>query len=210
MKIYNVEQGSDEWFQARLGIPTASEFSCIVTPTGKASTQAEAYINKLLAEILTGKPLESMESNGWMERGKELEADAAQFYELQRDVSTELVGFCTDDERTMGASPDRLVGEDGLLEIKCPAPHTHVQYLLEQEVDRKYYPQVQGQLLVTGRKWVDLLSYHPEMPPVIMRIERDEDYLKFMSGEIASFTRKLLAKKKLLIELGHLEERKED
>lgn len=210
MKIHDVEQGSPEWLACRLGIPTASEFDRIITPTGKPSTQDEAYANRLIAEIMTGKPVDEYEGNSWMVRGRELEAEAVRFYELQRDVETVKVGFVTDDARTMGCSPDRLVGDDGLLEIKCPAPHTHVQYLIEERVDRKYYTQVQGQMLVTDRQWADLMSYHPEMPPVITRIRRDVTYLAFLSELLVAFSAKLQAKKQKLIELGHLELKEEE
>lgn len=206
MLNHNVEQGSAEWRQLRLGIPTASEFDRIITPSGKASTQDEAYANKLLAEIITGSPIDEFEGNSWTDRGKELEADAVAFYELQKNLNTSPVGFVTDDARSMGTSPDRLVGEDGLLEIKCPAPHTHVQYLLNNTIDRKYYPQVQGQLLVTGRKWVDWLSYHPEMPPVIIRVERDGFYLDSMNMLLFAFWKKLKDKRAILTKMGHIAE----
>lgn len=187
MRLLNVEQGSPEWFNARLGIPTASEFCKIITPTGKESTQADGYANRLVAELLIGKPVSDFEGNEWTERGKELEPDAVAFYEMSYGILTHAVGFIMDDEGTMGASPDRLVGEDGLLEIKCPSPQVHVQNMLNKRIDTKYIPQVQGQLLVTGRKWVDWLSYHPEMPPVIIRVERDEKYLEQMAVLMKGF-----------------------
>jgi putative phage-type endonuclease len=195
---HNVEQGTFEWLAVRLGIPTASDFDKIITSTGKASTQTTAYAHKLLAEILTGKPVETFEKTEWMERGVLLESSAVQFYEVKNDVETVKVGFVTDDKRTMGCSPDRLVGDDGLLEIKCPAPHTHVGYMLAGKVDRKYWPQLQGQLLVSGRKWVDWMSYHPEMQPVIVRVERDEEFIKAMHASIQQFNAELA------VELGKL------
>lgn len=209
MQLIDCEQGSIEWLQARIGIPTASGFEKIITPTGKASTQAEAYSEKLLAEYILGYPVETFYGNAHTDRGKELEPQAVKFYEVQKDVDTRPVGFCTDDARTMGASPDRLVGEDGLLEIKCPAPQTHVHYLLTGEIDKGYWPQVQGQLLVTGRKWVDWLSYHPEMPPVIIRVERDEEYLATMEKLLKEFTEKLEKKRLTLINKGYIERKAE-
>lgn len=205
MQHIEVEQGSMDWLQARIGIPTASGFEKIITPTGKPSAQAEAYSEKLLAEYILGYPVETFTGNAHTERGKELEPQAVKFYEVQKDIDTKPVGFCTDDARTMGASPDRLVGDDGLLEIKCPAPQTHVHYLLTGEIDKGYWPQVQGQLLVTGRKWVDWLSYHPEMPPVIIRVERDEEYLATMEKLLKDFTEKLEKKREKLISQGYLE-----
>jgi hypothetical protein len=180
--IHELEQGSPEWFAIRLGKPTASNFDKILTPTGKESTQAEAYENKIVAEILTGKPVDDFEGNSWTERGNELEPSAAAFYAMLNDIDPIKVGFVTDDGMKYGCSPDRLIGDDGLLEIKCPAPHTHVKYMLDRNVDRKYYPQLQGQLFVTGRQWVDIISYHPEMKPVVIRVERDNTFIKDLSS----------------------------
>lgn len=188
MIVHNCEQGSPEWHEVRMGIPTASEFDKLLTPTGKPSASIKGLVYKKLAETFTGKPADGFEGNAHTERGKELEPDAIAFYEMQNGLDTVRVGFVTDDARTMGCSPDCLVGEEGLLEIKCPAPSTHVEYMLNG-LDKGYYPQIQGQLLVTGRKWVDWMSYHPEMPPVIIRVERDNEYLASLSAALATFTR---------------------
>lgn len=204
MIVHDVEQGSPEWLSCRLGIPTASEFDKIITAGGQPSKQAGAYADRLLAEIMVGKPVDPFKGNSWTERGNELEPDAAAFYELQRDVETVRVGFCTDDSRTMGASPDRFVGEDGLLEIKCPATHTHIKTLLDQNLDRDHYPQVQGQLLVTGRKWADIISYHPEMPPLIVRVGRDEAYLSAMRKLLGEFHRDLQTKRGKMVVMGYM------
>lgn len=187
MKIHNVEQGSDEWFKVRSGKPTASCFDKIVTPTGQLSKSAEIYQNEIIAEILVGGPVESWAGNMWTERGNELEQDACEIYELISGNECETIGFVTDDKETMGCSPDRLVGKDGLLEIKCPKPSTHVANLLAGKMDKGYYPQVQGQMLVTGRKWVDSISYHPHIKPVIYRIERDDEYIENLSKAIVAF-----------------------
>lgn len=204
MKIHNVEQGTDEWKALRLGIPTGSSFDKIITSTGKASTQADGYMALLLAEIMTGKPTMTFEKTPWMERGNELEAEAAQFYELQTDLAAVKIGFCTNDDGTIGASPDRLIGDDGLLEIKCPAPHTHVQYLLSGKVDRGYWPQIQGQLFITGRKWCDWMSYNPEMPAVIMRVERDEEFITALDTALKDFLKKLETSRKTLTDRGYI------
>lgn len=194
-------QNSPEWEQARLGIPTASEFHRIVTPTGKRSSQADAYVYQLIAESMTGKAQERF-SGGWMTRGHELEAEARGFYELQNDCTVDKVGFCLTDDRKVGASPDGFVCEDGLLEIKCCAPHTHVQYLLSRKVDADHYPQIQGQLWVTERKWVDIIAYHPEMTPVIVRVERDEKWLRTLENELKYFLVLLETKRQALLERG--------
>src|SRR5262245_45091449 len=119
MIIHDVVQGSTSWLQLRAGIPTASQFDQIITPSGKPSKSAERYMLTLLAERLMGHPITENVSM-WMKRGSEMEADAVAFYQLQTDSDTVPVGFITNDEGTIGASPDRLVGEEGLLEIKCP------------------------------------------------------------------------------------------
>lgn len=204
MIIHDVEQGSPEWLAARLGIPTASEVDKIITSTGGVSTQAAAYSARLLAEIITGKPVQTFEKTPYMDRGNELEQEAADYYSFQNDIDLIKVGFCTNDEKTFGCSPDRLIGDDGLLEIKCPAPHTHVQYLLKGEVDRGYYPQIQGQLLVTGRKWCDWLSYNPDMPSLIIRVERDTQYIMSMVAALNKFTKNLNEQKETLKQKGYI------
>ena len=203
MQIHNdIEQGSLEWHNLRAGIPTASCFEKILTATGKASTQGEAYANQLLAETMTGGAVESWEGNQWSKRGNELEPDAVLFYEMQMDVATEKVGFVTN--YGVGCSPDRFVGDDGLLEIKCPSPQVHVKYLLKNKMVTEYIPQVQGQLYVTGRKWCDFMAYHPEMPPLIIRVERDEEYITKLSGALGKFLATLEGKRQTMVDLGHL------
>lgn len=204
MKIINCEQGSVEWFDARAFIPTASNFDRIITPTGKESTQVDAYANEILAAKIAGKAVTTFEGNMWTERGNELEPEAAAFYEFTKNIQTEVVGFCTNDAGTYGASPDRLVGEDGLLEIKCPAPHTHVSYMLNGKAEQKYIPQIQGQLLITGRKWCDFISYHPEMPSIIIRIERDDSYINELIKFLDKFDELLNKKELTLKEKGYL------
>ncbi len=204
MKVYDFEQGSEEWLQIRLGKPTASEFDKIITGTGKASTQVNGYINKLLAEVIMGKPAESFKSEA-MERGSQLEQEAADYYEMLNDAVLHKVGFCTDDAGLFGCSPDRLVGDDGLLEIKCPLPHTHVSYLLSGKMDTGYKPQVQGQLMITGRAWCDFMSYHPDMPPLIVRVDRDEDYIESLKNELLDVIKQIQVGKNKLISEGVLD-----
>jgi len=187
MIIHNVTQGTTEWLAVRAGIPTASCFDRIITPKGKPSTQAEKYMHKLLAERIMGHPVIEF-AGPWAERGKELEADAALYYEGVREIELARVGFVTNNAGTVGASPDRFVGNEGILELKVPAEHTHVAYLLTRAVDAEYWPQVQGQLWVTGRTWLDIMSYHPEMPPAIVRVDRDEKYIGTLSVAIEEFS----------------------
>ncbi len=199
MKIFNVQQGTDEWANLRAGIPTASEFSKLLTPTGKVSTQADGYMLDLLAERFMGHPIDDFKSS-WMERGQYLEPEARSFYEFQKDITTERVGFMTNDQRTVGASPDSLVGPEGLLEIKCPSPGVHIGYLLRKPVDSKYYPQIQGQLWISGRKWLDILSYHPEIPPAMVRVDRDEEYIEKLANVVMAFSDELERQHAILLE----------
>lgn len=181
-------QGSPEWIAARCGIPTSSNFSKILTPGGKLSASAEPYICQLIAERILGASLDPYVSD-WMERGKMLEPEAVAYYEMQRDQDTEAVGFAMHDTVMAGCSPDRLVGSDGGLEIKCPSPAVHVGNLLGMA--EKHRCQVQGSLWITGRAWWDLLSFHPEMPPALIRIERDEEYIAALDKAIREFCERL-------------------
>lgn len=185
---HDVVQGTEAWLRLRMGRPTASEFSRIVTPTGKPSSQASDYVNDLLGELMLGRPLDGL-SMPWMERGKRLEEEARRYYELQRDVQLETVGFCTTDDGQIGCSPDAFCGADGIVEIKCPSPGEHVGYLLSdtKTIDKKYMPQLQGQLYVTGREFVDIISYHPELPEAIIRVTRNEEFLKVLHSELQDF-----------------------
>ena len=183
MRVSNFEQGSQEWLQSRLGKPTASNFGKLITPTGKPSASAESYINELIAQRITGELPEFFKSEA-MERGNELEPHAKASYEFTHDVEVVEVGLCLHDEFECGASPDGLIGEDGGIEIKCPLPHTHVAYLRAGEVPSKYIPQIQGCMWITGRKWWDFMSYHPAMENLIVRVERDDAYIKKLADAV--------------------------
>ena len=194
----NVKQGSEAWDQLRLGIPTASAFHRIMTPkTRKLSSQSEGYMHQLLAEWIFGQPLETFESP-WMERGKALEAEAVRYYEMERDCTAREVGFCLTDDRMVGASPDRLVGDVGLLEIKCPSPAVHVGFMLTRAADQEYLCQLQGQLWVSEREWVDIQSYCPPFPSVVIRVPRDEKFIADLSVCVRSFVDVLLATREKL------------
>jgi hypothetical protein len=187
--ILDVVQGSPEWEQARLGIPTASRFGDIITPkTLKLSKSSAVYRNQLLAEWLLGYPIEWTPQTAWMERGTALEPEARAFYAMEYDVEVQSVGFVLRDDERVGGSPDGLVGDDGGLEIKCPAIQTQIAYLLNPDalVDA-YRCQVQGNAYLTGRAWWDILSYHPELPHVRVRIERDEQFITALDACLAEF-----------------------
>jgi len=167
----DIVQNTPQWHKVRLGIPTASAFDQLITPVeGKPSASAALYENRLVAESITGDPIDDFGGTAWTERGHELEPEAVTYYELIKEMDVKHGAFATNDEATYGASPDCFAGEEGLLEIKCLAPHTHVGILLNPKADRKHYPQLQGQLLVTGRAWVDILFYHPKAAAFISSV----------------------------------------
>lgn len=184
MKILQCEQRSEEWFQCRLGVPSASSFDKIVTTDGKPSKQRQKYLYKLAGEIVSGHSEETYK-NGDMIRGIELEGEARLFYELTQDCVVDQIGFCVTDG--YGCSPDGFIGNDGLLEIKCPSMAVHVEYLLDGSVPTEYFQQTQGQLLVTGRKWLDFMSYYPGIKPLIVRVEPDEKFQKALKAELERF-----------------------
>jgi hypothetical protein len=203
MIIHNCQQGSERWHRLRLGIPTASCFSKIVTPTGKLSKQSDGYMHRLLAEWLFGAPLEDPEStyrSEWMQRGNDLEESAVRAYEFQTGHEAEQIGFITDDAGNLGCSPDRLIGKHGLLEIKVPSWATHVGYMLTNSIEQEYTPQLQGQLLLTERRWVDIVSYCPPFPLVIIRVQRDAAYQTALSDALDQFVAGMLAARDKLIE----------
>ena len=210
MKIHDCEQGSAKWLALRAGIPTASQFNKILTPTGKPSKSAEPYMHALMAERMLGEPLISHVS-WYMERGSVMESEARQYYEFQRDMEVKQVGLITNDAGSAGASPDGLVGEDGSLEIKCPSAEVHVGYLLFKPADRKYYPQIQGQLWISEREWVDVLSYYPGLPHALTRVERDEPYIKLLSAAVLALSDTLEREYTALIErIGNPEDAPEE
>ena len=202
MIILDVEQGSRAWIEARLGIPTASEFSRIVTPGGKLSASRDEYIGTILAEWALGEEDVGFQDE-WTERGKLLEPEARDFYRFHRDADVQPVGFIYRDEaRSVGASPDGVVGEAGLLELKVPKAATHLRWLAVGTIPRQHSIQVQGQLWVSGRAWVDFMSYHPGLPPLIVRAEPDEKLQVAFDEAIPAFIGELMAGREKLREMG--------
>jgi hypothetical protein len=203
MKIIRCEQGTTAWALARMGRPSASQMHRVITPTGKFSSQCDAYAQELLAEQLLGQPLDDATS-GFMQRGTVIERKARAFYELQRDCTVEEVGLVTTDDDRVGYSPDGLVGTDGLVEIKVPAAGNHVGFLLGDAGD-KYKVQIQTGLWVAERAWLDFTSYNPDLPSVIVRFERDEKFIALIAQGVAQFHEYMAEAKEKLQKYGLFE-----
>lgn len=189
MKMLPFKQGTREWRDARLGLPTASCFDKILTPTGQPSKSAGRYLARLAAEWFLGYSLDEAETK-FMERGSEYEAEARRWYEFDTDATVDEAGLCLSDDGAWGASPDGLVGKDGLVELKIPSAEVQMMYILEGPPS-DYFVQCQGQLLVTGREWVDLVLWNPSLPKVRHRYERDADFLGALAKALRTFTLRL-------------------
>lgn len=191
MQILQIEQGSDKWLQARLGKPTASRFGDIITPDkGDKSKTYTTYLYELLGELLAGDKDEVYKSQ-WMDRGNELEAQAREKYEFLKDITIETVGIVFNDDFTIGASPDGLIGKNAGIEIKCPKSSTIVKYMLEDRLPLTYKPQVQGNLWICEREYWDFIAYHPNTNMFINRVYRDEEYIKKMAVYLNEFVDEL-------------------
>lgn len=176
MQVIECRQYDAKWWEVRRGIPTASEFSNILTPSkGELSKQAEAYACRLIADrfdTFYGHTDEYVSAA--MKNGSLMEPEARRYYEFDRDTEVEQVGFVLTDDGRFGCSPDSLVGAEGGLELKSPAPHTHVRYLLDDCLPLEHKCQVHGCMIVTGRDWWDFMSYVPGFPKLLLRVERDD------------------------------------
>jgi putative phage-type endonuclease len=188
MIIHNVEQGTPEWFTARRGKITASRFADVLAK-GKGLTRL-GYMRELAAEIITGES-GGFEGNKWTERGTELEPLARQAYANHSGNTVFPVGFCEHDILSAGASPDGLIEPDGGLEIKCPKPATHIEYLEAGTIPPAYVAQVQGSLWITERSWWDFCSFCPGMRLLCVRVERDEEYISNLEMEVERFESEL-------------------
>jgi len=190
IEIINCEQGSPEWHAARAGIVTASEFATVLAKGrgGGESKTRRTYMLRLLGERLTGEVAESY-SNGHMERGKALEAEARDAYAFLHDADYVQVGFIRNGDA--GASPDGLIGADGMVEIKTKLPHLQLDVLLTDEVPSEHIAQCQGALWIAEREWIDFVSYWPKLPLFVKRIHRDEAYIERLAAAVAEFNAEL-------------------
>lgn len=192
-----MEQRTDEWFNARLGKVTASRISDVMAKTKSGySTIRQNYMAQLICERLTEKPTESY-SNAAMQRGTELEPTAREMYILnQFDVTVKEVGFIPHPIiENAGASPDGLVNDDGLIEIKCPNTWTHLEFMQSLKPKREYILQMQWQMMCTGRKWCDFVSYDDRLPDNLsfrcVRIHYDEALAQEIEAEVIKFLQEL-------------------
>jgi putative phage-type endonuclease len=188
------EQGTDDWFQSRLGKVTASRMSCILAKPKNESNGGvrQSYMNQLIQERLTGKRNAGFQTAS-MQWGSDNEPLARDAYCRFRGVSVEEVGFIDHPSIPWsGASPDGLVGNDGLVEIKCPNTKNHLAVIKSDKIPSRYYYQIMWQLAVTGRKWCDFVTYDPRLDNprriFVKRVLRDTDTIEYIENAVIDFT----------------------
>lgn len=190
MEVFTCDQGTTEWFQVRAGMPTASEFSTVLAKGkgGDDSKTRRTYLYKLAGEIITGEPMESF-TNAHMERGKAMEDEARNLYAFMQDADLTRVGFVKNGAK--GCSPDSLIGDKGMLEIKTKLPHLLIDVLFKDEFPPDHKAQCQGGLWVAEREWIDIAIYWPKLPLFVKRAYRDDGYIATMAGAVAAFNDEL-------------------
>lgn len=187
LEIIDCEQGTPEWLAARAGVVTASEFSAVMAKGrgGSPSETRRKLIYVKAAEIITGQPVQTFQGNAHTQRGHEMEPEVRDLYVATSPEECRQVGFMR--RGRIGCSPDTLVGDDGLLEIKTKLPHLQIEAVEAGVLPSEHTAQVQGQLLVSGRQWCDFRSYWPGLPQLKLRVYRDAEYLANLSAELARF-----------------------
>ncbi|HSD16823.1 MAG TPA: YqaJ viral recombinase family protein [Thermomonas sp.] len=189
MRIIDCEQKSPEWYAARLGVPTASEFGRIITDKKcEYAAGAATYINELLDETYRPDAPRGFTGNRHTARGNNLEPEARDLYGLEFDVVPRPVGFILNDDGSLGCSPDSLIAKVGGLEVKAPDGPLHVQWLRAGGLPLEHRAQVHGSLIVTGRDWWDFLSYCPGYPRILIRVVPD-DYTEKLRAHLGRFLR---------------------
>lgn len=186
MQVFDCEQGSEAWYLARLGIPTASNFGDLLAK-GEGKTRRTLLL-KLAGERLTGEPMENY-GNAYMDRGKAMEAEARSLYAFTHAVEPTLVGFIRNGNA--GASPDALLGGNGILEIKTAAPHLLIDRLTRDGFPPEHIAQCQGALWIAEREWIDIAIYWPKLPLFVRRAHRDEAYIRTLAAAVDSFNDEL-------------------
>jgi hypothetical protein len=193
IEIFDVEQNTRDWLLARCGMPTASCFDKVLAQPRKGSSESKTrndYLYQLADEAIYGDPVESY-TNADMERGKAWEAEARSIYALENDVIPQRVGFVKNHDLKAGCSPDCFIGQDGILQIKTSYPRLWVPHVIHGTFPAEHIPQIQGELLVTGRKWCDLMIYWPGRYPHIVRVLPDEAYRTHLTRALLAFNAEL-------------------
>ena len=205
--VHQCIQGDQAWHDLRLGRPTSSRFGDIVTPTGALSKSSERYAAELAAADFLGVSLDTVQSP-WMNRGKIQEPEALSYVEFVQGIKIEKVGCVSTDDGLVFSSPDGLIDNDGVVEIKIKETTNHVLALLNP-YPKEHWPQTQGQLFVTGRQYCLLCHYNPELPSLVTRIERNEEYIERLRAALydgnddgPGFLERLQAAKARLAELA--------
>ncbi|MDE2096834.1 MAG: YqaJ viral recombinase family protein [Patescibacteria group bacterium] len=184
--VHFCEQGAPEWYEARLGKVTASNFSKVMA--GGEGKVRSKLLRDLAAEILTGEPAEGFQS--WqMQRGKDMEADARDWYDRNHlDIDVQQIGFMFNPEINAGWSPDGLCGDDGGLELKWHEPHVMISLLEKGTFPPEHRAQCHGALWVSGRQWIDYVAYsHAKLPKYYHRVQRDETYIDEIAAAVRKF-----------------------
>lgn len=193
MEIFTCDQGTPEWIQCRMGIPTASKFHTVMAKgvkAGEASKTRRTYMLQLAGERITQLPAENY-NNGYMNRGHEMEDQLRARYTFDSGLDVTQVGFIRNGDK--GASPDALVGSDGMLEIKTEAPHLLGERLLTKrgEIPPEHMAQLQGNLWVAERDWIDIVIGYTGMPIFKARVWHDDAYIKTISAAVSQFNAEL-------------------
>ncbi len=189
MKVYDkIEQASLDWLRLRIGKVTASEFDNLVTMdfTPRKGDTPETYLCTKVAEAWRGEPLPGFGSFS-TDQGSILEEEIIPWYNLEFDTEIQRVGFIEGDDGRCGCSPDGLLGDDGGIELKAPAAHTHVKYLKRGAVPNDYIAQVHFSMFVTGRKWWKFVSYRRKFPALVLTIDRDESICARIASVLSRF-----------------------
>lgn len=188
MKIHPEPQGSLEWLMARSGIPTASEFDALVTPDFaiRKGEMPKTYLAKKVAEKWTGTPAAGFNTLD-MDFGKILEEEALPFFELETGKTVQRLGLITNDEGTVGCSPDGWLDDNSGLEVKCLERHNHVRHLLAGDLPKDHAAQVYGGMFVTGAKHWTFLSYCRGFPPLIVDVKRDDEIMEAIGAALELF-----------------------
>ncbi len=191
MKIHNVDQMTLEWIRLHFGIPTAACLDQLLTPEFelRKGEMPKTLVYKKVAEVIQNRPMIDLDKSSFMmEQGMILEEEARPWFELEYEKKVRRVGFITSDDGRVGCSPDGLIeGEECGIEIKCPAAHTHVKYLVNGVLPKEYVAQVYGSMFVTGfKKWM-FVSYRRGFPALVLEIQRDEKAMAQIELAVSHF-----------------------